>query len=224
MVTNFPVLFPLFKRWVYPFLRSSWSLLPHPMGQTGWRGKKAPGQQLVGNNENDDRRHQGDRAQCPNFKASRRSAKSGIWSSWYSQLSDLYQTTVRSLDVSQKGSRLYSGVEDIESSREPIALRGRYMGRGRGSTLNRTDSRGSDWILTPVPPCKIRRDVEVSVEEGRPTSSSYGNFTSVWGQKQNPQGPDIPVGMRTPYLLDHLEPMKPGTGSRQSSYTSKLIG
>ena len=222
MVTNLPVLVPLFKRWLCPFLKSSLRFLSNHGDQSGGQGGKLPEGQL-GDKRHKNGRHQKQRTHCPFFHASR-SVGSGIRSVWSTRVSGLYHPPTRTLDVDPNGSRVSSGAEYVEADHGPIASRQRDIENGDEAAFNRTESGDSDGIITPVPPCKIRKVMEVSVEEGKPAPSSYGNFTSVWGRRRNPPGPDGPVGMRTPYLMDHLQPMKPGTESRESSYTTKLIG
>lgn len=163
--------------------------------------------------------------QCPIFEGSHEREWSGKWSVGPRRLSDLNQTTKRTLDVGPCGSAVYSGAEDNDLEDERFGSQLRECEHGDEDTLQRTDSGGlDDGVITSVPPCKIRKDVEVLVEEGSPASMSYGNFTSVWGSRRTSPGPDLPLEMRTPYLMDHLQPINPGTESRDSGYTTKSRG
>lgn len=223
MVTNLPVLFPLFKMWLGSFFRSSLRLLSHPGWPNGSQGDKSQEAQ-VGGGGNDSRRHQGHRTLYPIHHASRGRAGSSILSVRSSQLASPYRTPTRTLDVGAGGSRVYSGAEDNELDHGPFAPRERDWEHEDEAVLNHTDRGGSDGIITRVPPCKIRKDVEVSVEEGRLTSLSSGNFTSVWGPKRKPPGPGLPIDMRTPYLADHLQPVAHGTENWESSHMTRSIG
>lgn len=221
MVTNLPVLFPLFKRWLCPFLRSSLRLKSHPEGQDGWKAQKGPGEHLHGD-ENDSRSHQDHPMQCPIFHASHERKESGKWPS---TMSGLNQTPTRTLGLDPGGSAVYSGPEDNDLEDGRFGSQIGECEHGNDGTFQRTDGGGSDdGAITSVPPCKIRKDVEVLVEEGRPALTSYGNFTSAWGPKRKSPGPDLPLEMRTPYLMDHLQPISPGTESGDSGYTTKSLG
>ena len=223
IVTNLPVLFPLFKMWLGPFFRSSIRLLSHPGWPNGSLGEKDLEEQ-AGSGGINDTRYQGYRTLFPISHTSRRRAGNGMGSIRFSRMAGPYGTPARTFDVRSGGSGADRAVEDDESCHGSIHSGGRDWGHEDGAALNCTESQGSDAIITPVPPCKIRKVVEVSVEEGEPTSLSFGNFTSAWGPKRKPPGPDLPLDMRTPYLADHLQPVAHGTKNWESSCMRRLMG
>lgn len=98
-------------------------------------------------------------------------------------------------------SRPHNGADDNQSER-------RYLEDGDEVALNRPESQESDGTVAPLPPCKIRKSVEVSVKESEGASRPLGNFTSAWGPRRQRRGAGSLMIVRTPYLPDYLHPEK----------------
>lgn len=224
IVTNLLVLFPCFKTWLRPFFKSSIRLLSHPARLRKTHPEKDLEKQ-VGNGGNNDGRHLRRRTLSLAPHMNRGTARSGMCPIRFSRIASPCGSSARAFDVGPGGSRQDSGLEDDESSQGSNLLGERDWGHeDEAAALNRTGIRVSDGIVAPVPPGKIRKDVDVSVEEDGPTSTLFGNFTSAWGPKRKPPGPDLPLDMRTPYLVDHLRPEPPMTENKEPGFIRSLTG
>ena len=130
-------------------------------------------------------------------------------------------TTSRTFNIASGGSKTNNNTKHKEPTHRADDENGWH---GDEVTLNNPDTRGSENIIAPVPRCKIRKVVEVSVMESDPTSLSLGNFTSAWGPNRKRPGPDLPVDMRTQYLVDHLWPEDGQTEDWETIRMRRLMG
>ena len=83
---------------------------------------------------------------------------------------------------------------------------GKYWEHGDQVALNHSDTRRSDGSIASVPPSRIRKEVDVSVNQSESDCRTCGNFTSAWGPRWKHAGAGRLVDIRTPYLRDHLHP------------------
>lgn len=209
IVTNLIVLFPLFKTWIAPLFRSPLRLLSHQGWSTASQREKDLEKQ-VGGSRNNGGRHQGRRTLSLIPPTTRETAETSMWPVRLSRVAGPHGTPAKAFNMRLGGSRAEIGAGDNEIGGRSVHERD--FGHKDETALNRTEGRGLEGIIAPVPPCRIRKDVNVSVqEEGPTTSSSFGNFTSAWGPERKRPGPDLPLEMRTPYLADHLHQAAPGT-------------
>lgn len=244
IVTNLPVLFPMFKQWMRPCFRSSRRLFSHYGDRRGSRGSRDEKDlEYQGSSRGaEHREHRGSQGPSRGVENGESQGPSSLYHLDDTTTENIGAEVRRTSDAAPEttdgapsglkdhnndcspsehrtsGSRRPSGWYSHQSSvSEGHQRRGSQEHRSSGSegkywevgdqvALNHSDTRRSDGTIASVPPSKIRKEVDVSVNQSESDFRSFGNFTSAWGPQRKPAAAGRLVDIRTPYLRDHLHP------------------
>ena len=149
MVTNLPVIFPLFKQWAGAFYRSSRDRISSSSRRLEWPygTQKGLRESRLSNPTNTRKSH--------GFRLSTATTIGGIERdrkmSQFNDMADPWSTTARGITGSASEHRILALGREPQMDDEEAAL-------------NRHQSRVSEDVIETVPPCQIRKKVKVSVK------------------------------------------------------------